>query len=117
MKGLIIKPFWADLILDGEKNIEIRSSNTNIRGKIGIIKSGSKKVFGTVELIGSEELTEEKFNLWKDRHRLDISYAELIEIYPKPYAWHFANAERYNSPVNYNHKQGCVIWVNLSNNN
>ena len=50
MKGLIIKSKWADLILNRDKTIELRSSNTNIRGTIGIIKSGSKKVYGTVDI-------------------------------------------------------------------
>ena len=113
MKGLIIKPKWADLILNKEKTIEIRGNNTKIRGTIGIIKSGTKKIFGTVELIDSEELTREKFNLWKDKHKLDISYDELIETYPRPYAWHLSEATKYDAPISYKHKQGCVVWVNL----
>ncbi len=62
MKGLIIKPKWADLILSGDKTIEIRGSRTKIRGEIGIIKSGSKKVFGTVELMDCVELDEKLFD-------------------------------------------------------
>lgn len=113
MKGLIIKPKWADLILNKEKTMEVRGNNTKIRGTIGVIMSGTKKVFGTVELIDSEELTREKFNRWKDKHKLDISYDELLEIYPRPYAWHLSEATKYDVPISYEHKQGCVVWVNL----
>lgn len=51
MKGLIIKSKWADLILSGEKTWEIRGSQTHQRGRIGIIKSGTGKIFGSVELV------------------------------------------------------------------
>jgi len=39
-----------------------------------IIKSSSKKVFGTVDLFNSIPLDMEKFELWKDRHKLNITY-------------------------------------------
>lgn len=113
MKGLIIKPKWAELILNDEKTIEVRGSKTNIYGEIGIIESGSKKVFGTVYLYHCMKIDKHFFELMKDSHKLKMTYEELLEIYPKPYAWCFEDAERYDVPVSYNHKQGCVIWVNL----
>lgn len=111
MKGLIIKSKWADLILTGKKIIEIRGSRTNIRGKIGIIKSGSKKVYGTVELIDCVALDEELYEAWKNKHHVPYSFQALP--YQKPYAWCLANANPYSNPIEYTHKQGCVIWVNL----
>ena len=113
MKGLIIKPKWAELILNGEKTIEVRGSKTNIRGNIGIIESGSKNVFGTAELFHCVELDKYNFELWKDRHKLNIKFYELLKIYPKPYAWCLTNIKKFNDPVSYEHNQGCVIWVNL----
>lgn len=101
------------MILNNEKKIEIRGKRTNNRGTIGIIKSGTKKIFGTVELIHCEELTKRTFDLWKNEHKLDISYDELLNIYSKPYAWFLCEAKRYDSPINYNHKQGCITWVNI----
>ncbi len=44
-KGLIIKEIWAKAILRGKKELEIRGSNTKIRGTIGIIASGTKKSY------------------------------------------------------------------------
>lgn len=114
MKGLIIKPYWADLILNGQKTIEVRGSNTKIRGTIGIIKSKSKKIYGTVELFHCVELTKELFeNIWKDRHCIDMSWEQLIQIYPKPYAWCLKDVNIFKEPISYEHKKGCVIWVNL----
>jgi len=113
MKGLIIKPKWAELILDGKKSIEVRGSKTNIKGTIGIIESGSKKVFGTAELYHYFKLSKDNFELTRNGHLLKISYEELLKIYPKPYGWCFQNVEKYDNPVPYEHKQGCVIWVNI----
>jgi len=113
MKGLIIKPKWADLILDGEKTVEVRGSKTQIRGTVGIIKSGSQKVYGTAELFNCVELTKENFDMWKDRHKLDITYDQLLSIYSKPYAWFLTNIDKFEIPTDYEHKQGCVIWINI----
>lgn len=113
MKGLIIKPCWADLILSGEKTVEIRGSNTKIRGTIGIIKSKSGSVFGTVDLYDSVFLTKELYEELRGSHRVGNSYEELLKIYPKPYGWCFKNTVKYDKPLKYNHKRGCVIWVNL----
>lgn len=111
MKGLIIKPKWADLILNGDKTIEIRASKTNIRGEIGIIKSGTKKVFGTVNLFHCVEIDERLFLKWANKHKVDCKFKDLP--YKKPYAWCFTNIIKYKEPVAYEHKQGCVIWVNI----
>lgn len=113
MKGLIIKPKWAELILNGEKTLEIRGSRTNTRGRIGIIKSGSKKVYGTAELNDCIKLTEDNYDTLRDFHKLDISYEELLEIYKNPQAWVLSKAEKYEVPVDYEHKRGCIIWVNI----
>lgn len=80
MKGLILKPHWADLILSGEKTIEIRGNNTKIRGTIGIIKSKSGSVFGTVDLYDSIFLTKELYEGLLEIHKVGISYEELLRF-------------------------------------
>lgn len=83
MKGLIIKPKWADLILSGDKTWEIRGSQTHHRGEIGIIKSGTKQVYGTVELVNCAPLTMYNWAANQDKHL--VSYADVD--YKTPYAW------------------------------
>lgn len=61
MKGLVIKQPWIDYILSGNKIWEIRSTNTNIRGKIELIQSGSGLVVGSCEIVDSKELTIESY--------------------------------------------------------
>lgn len=46
MDILVVKPYFATLILRGEKTWEIRGSNTHKRGLIGIAKSGTAKYMG-----------------------------------------------------------------------
>lgn len=111
MKGLIVKDKWAQLILNGEKTIELRSRNTKIRGEIGIIISGSKAIGGTVHLIDSIELSDEMFESLKNQHLFHYPIEELS--YKKVYAWILNNPKRYEKPIPYEHKQGCVIWVNI----
>lgn len=111
MKGLIIKPIWADLILDSSKTLEIRGSNTNIRGTIGIIKSGSKKVYGTVDLVGCIKLNEESYYKMIDKHKIGLKFEDIP--YKNMYGWILTNPVKYEKPIAYEHKQGCVIWVNI----
>ena len=113
IKGLILKERPANLILTGIKTVEIRGCRTNNRGRIGIIKSGTKQVWGTVELFDCVELTRDLFYKFKDNHKSEKTYEELLKIYPKPYGWLLRNYERFSEPKIYDHKQGCVIWVNL----
>lgn len=111
MKGLIIKPKWADLILDGWKTMELRGSNTNIRGTIGIIKSGTQKVYGTVDLVDCVKLDETNFYRMISNHQVKEKFEDIP--YENLYGWVLSKPVRYNEPVAYDHKQGCVIWVNI----
>lgn len=111
MKGLIVKSPWIDKILSGEKPWEIRGNNTKIRGRIALIKSGTGKIYGTVELIDSSRLSYNDFFKNKDRHKIDDTGAYFI--YNTPHAWVLSNAIRLDNPIPYNHPQGAVIWVNL----
>lgn len=110
MKGLIIKSPYIDLILEGKKKWEIRGSNTSIRGRIALIKSGSKKIYGEVDLINSFEINLDEYNeycvsLYGNKEK-DLPYK-------KTYAWVVDNPVIYDKPRDYVHPLGAVIWVNL----
>jgi predicted transcriptional regulator len=111
MKGLIIKQRWAELILDGHKTMELRGNNTKIRGTIGVIISGTKQVYGTVDLIDCLLLNKESYYNNKDKHKVDLEYEELS--YKNTYGWILDNPKLYAKPISYIHKKGCVIWVNI----
>jgi len=112
VKGLIIKEPWIDKILRGEKVWEIRGSNTSIRGRVALIKSGTGKIYGTVEVVDSIKLSDEDYLKNNDKHCIPLN-TYITTPYPKTYAWVLSNPIIFKKPISYNHPQGAVIWVNL----
>ena len=111
-RALIIKKRWLDMILDGKKTWEIRGSDTKIRGRIGLIESGSGLIVGECELIDSKRFTKEMKTSGFENHRLDLYDLSMID-YKNPWAWIMEKHLRYKNPVPYNHPQGAVIWVKI----
>ena len=112
MDILIIKPMWANKIFDTGKIWEIRGSNTKKRGIIGIAKSGTGLVYGTINLINSIPLTKEQWENNKEKHQVEMTWEELLKIYKHPYAWIFNewSVRKFSDPVPYIHKRGAVVW-------
>lgn len=111
-KGLIVKSPWIDMIFQGLKIWEIRNKKTNIRGKIYLIKSGTGKILGEVELIDCIEFLKEDLFKYKDKHCIPETNKSFYdnEIL---YAWVLSNPLLYKEPIPYKHKKGAIIWVNL----
>ena len=86
---LCVRAPYAGRIVDGKKTEEYRSTATRIRGRIGIIESGSGTVIGDAELYDCTKTGE-----WE-------------------YVWHLRNARRYRKPRPYVHPFGAVIWVKV----
>src|SRR5438876_7688725 len=51
VKALIIDEPWISMIVSGQKTWEMRSRNTQVRGRIGLIRKGSKTVIGLADLV------------------------------------------------------------------
>lgn len=111
MDCLIVKPKWLNLILDGKKDLEIRGSLTNKRGRIGLIESGSGEIKGFVDIVCSYPIDRDLFEANRSRHCIDAEYDKLP--YQKPCAWVFQNPVRFKKPIKYKHPQGAVIWVKV----
>lgn len=111
LKGLIIREPWIDLILNNDKTWEIRGFNTKIRGEIALIKSGTSKVFGTINLVDSIFINKDILKSNINKHRIidtdDIKYKTI-------YAWILSKPNRFKEPIPYKHPLGAVVWVNLS---
>ena len=66
--------------------MELRGNKTKIRGTIGLIESGSKKVFGFVDLVGVVEIKDEEiYNKYKTDHCVDINFNDIN--YKHLYCW------------------------------
>ena len=86
---LCVKPPYALAIVTGEKVEENRTRPTRIRGRVGIIESGSGTIIGDAVLYDCTERGD-----WD-------------------YVWHFREARRYAVPLAYNHPFGAVVWVKV----
>ncbi len=113
MHGLIIGVEPIEQILSGQKIWEIRGKKTSIRGKIALIKKGTKTVVGTAEIVAVHgPLSLEEQRRQADKH---LPTPEEFErgCYPNTYAWELKNVKRLRKPVPYKHPSGAVIWVML----
>lgn len=91
MHCLFVKAPFAGWIVDGVKPIEYRTRETYLRGRIGIIESGSGTVIGDVELTQClPHPDEENF-----------------------FCWILVNPRRYVTPVPFEHKRGMMTWAIL----
>ena len=102
MNGLIVLPFWTKEILENNKVWEIRRNNCHIRGKIYIIASGTKHIYGECEIIDSFPLTKELFEENFDKHHINCTYEELPPNYK--YVWLIKNAVKYEKPIPFKYK-------------
>jgi ASCH domain len=114
-RGLMVRDPFASQILDGEKVWEIRGRPTQIRGPIVIVKSGTGRAFGTVNLVrvlGPLELVD-----LENAPELPLSERDEISQrglpYPKTYAYVLSNARGFRQPISYRHPSGAVTWVRL----
>jgi len=112
VKGLIIDEPWIGLIVAGEKTWEMRSRNTQVRGRIGLIRKGSKTVIGVADLIGTlPKLSRSDLKASVAKHR--VPAREIAEDFKHSTAWVLERARSLQEPIPYRHPAGAVIWVNL----
>jgi hypothetical protein len=113
-RGLIIREPWVGMILDGQKDWEMRTSATKIRGPIALIAAGSGKIIGTADLCdvqGPFSHAQMAFN--QARHRIPAEEIGKGEGARWNTAWVMKDAQRLDTPVPYEHPSGAVIWVAL----
>ena len=114
MNALIIKKRPLELILRRRKTWELRGRRTSIRGRIGLVESGTGTVVGTCEVAdvkGPLTLAEVRQNADK----LGLAPREIYSLpYTKTFAWILRKARRVKAPVSYKHPRGAVVWVKLA---
>jgi hypothetical protein len=114
VKALVIKKQWLDLILARRKSWELRGSRTKIRGRIGLIESGSGKIMGRCELDDVRgPLSISELRRTSKKHGVRRGDFGARPPYKKTYAWVLKNPKRFRRPRPYTHPQGAVIWVNV----
>lgn len=108
-RALIIKGNWLDKIFHNNKTWEMRSSRTNIRGKIGLIESGSGQIVGEAEITHCFPITDGMKISCQSEHQV----YDLRLLKKWRYAWVLSNVKKYDKPIPYTHPRGAVIWVKI----
>ena len=114
-RGLMVRDPFASQILNGEKIWEIRGRATQIRGPVVIVKSGTGKAFGTVNLVRVLGPLD-KDDLVKAQELPATERAEVARDglpYAKTYAYVLSNPKWFEKPIPYRHPSGAVTWVRL----
>ena len=113
MKGLIIAEPAISKIIDGEKSWEMRSRNTAVRGRIALIRKGSKTVIGVADLVGTmPKLSQAALKASVAKHQVPEN--RIGEDFKYNTAWVLERARPLRKPVPFRFPRGAVIWVNLA---
>jgi hypothetical protein len=113
-RALVIDEPWIGLILTGMKSWEMRSTNTKIRGLIGLIRKGSGQVVGVAELVDCQPpLSAQEYAHFESSHRIPPNRQDgaISGGWTRP--WVLSAARSLRGPVPYRHPPGAVIWVTL----
>lgn len=116
MHGLLIRQPYIDMILDGRKTWEMRSSRCHVRGPLALIQSGTNTVVGVADLIDCiGPLSDQERLANANRHCVALDDWENPKFKKYRFAWVLSNARRVPQPIPYHHRPGAVIWVQLDN--
>jgi hypothetical protein len=83
-----------------KKAWEMRSRNTTVRGRIGLMRKGSKTIVGVADL---------RDNVAKHQ----VIASEIDDNFKHNTAWVLQRAEPLRQPIPFRFPVGAVIWVNL----
>src|SRR5882757_4024400 len=98
MKGLIIDEPWVSMIVAGKKTWEMRSRNTEVRGRIALIRKGLKSVVGVADLIGTmPKLSQSHLKANVNKHQ--VPQSEIDEDFKWSTAWVLERARPLRQPV------------------
>lgn len=123
-RALMVREPYISYVLMNKKRWELRGMPTNIRGRIGLIRSGSGLVAGECEIVDSlgpldfatlrasaDLSTEEQRELRLDGHP---PYVQKDGFTSKTYAWVLARPRVYVQPFHYRHPSGAITFVDLT---
>lgn len=105
---LVVKPQWLDMLLSGEKTIEIRSSACRkpIGTHIYLSASRTQQVSGRAVFAGCDgPLSRAAWDELRGGHRVDGD-----PMYTRSYAWIFRDPVRFDPPIAYRARKGAIVW-------
>ena len=108
--ALIVTRPRIDLLLSGEKRVELRAMTSTKREVIGLIAKGTKTIVGVVRIADCHgPLTVAQLNELRHMHLVP---AEYLEKEPRwRWAWWMEEPRSLARPVPYPHKSGAQTFV------
>ncbi|MER9868771.1 ASCH domain-containing protein [Mesorhizobium sp. M0136] len=114
MKALIVREPWIDLILDGHKTWELRTQPTSIRGRIALIRKGSREIEGVVKLVDVlPRLSPTGLADSIEFHRVPSGRHQEVTQAGWLTPWVLVDAHRFSAAVPFTRPSGAVTWVDL----
>jgi hypothetical protein len=114
LRGLIIRPPYIDYILSGRKTWEMRSTVIRMRETIALIRKGSKRIEGIVDLVDClGPFTYDQMLANQSNHMISTSDLANPKFAMWNHAWVLNNVRPLRNPVPYTHVSGQQQWVRL----
>lgn len=123
-RALMVREPYVSFILTSRKRWELRGFPTKIRGRIGLIRSGSGLLVGECEIVDCEgplslDVLKKSENLSaEERRELQLNdnapYLNKDGVTSKTYAWVVTNPLVYSEPIRYRHPSGAITFVDLT---
>ena len=107
---LVVQAPWIDMILDGEKTLEVRGTacRKSVGERVYLSRSGSGTVMGSVVFLGSTPLSNETmWNAARSEHHVQDAYPSYGDA---THGWRFGSPERFSPHVPYRVRPGAIVW-------
>ena len=113
-RAIIIDEPWVSKILSGEKTWEMRSRRTRFRGRVALIRKGSRSVVGTASLVDClPPLSLSELARYEQRHAIPLHEQRTALDQRRVVPWVLSEPQALTRPVPYTHRSGQQIWVRL----
>jgi hypothetical protein len=112
MKCLKINKKWLDLILNGEKDLELRRVKSNYSGQLALGEIESKQVVGYATLFTCLEFTREQLDSFANRHKASDFLDEYMKDRDTLYGYFLKNVRREPKPYPYSFSTGSWCTAN-----
>ena len=124
---LLVRAPWAEKLVKGQKQWELRSRPVKKRGPIAVGQTKDHLILGRVTIVdchlaavrGRSGKLEPPADCTSDdwlgsnenlkRHCVDME--QLPKTWKKVYAWVLSSAYEYPVPIPYKHVPGCQTWL------
>lgn len=116
MLGLLMKKEYILDILNKRTSFDARLYDSDVRGRIGLIESGTNKLYGYVDMVDVHQISYEDYVKWhiSENYNLDVASEKLNNDNMKnriAYAYDFENQELLLAPIIVTYEKVSQVWV------